>query len=389
MHDRYRLDTRLVHAGEPSPRIGGAVSAPIFQTSTYETGDESRYEDVRYHRLNNSPNHHILAGKLASAEGADNAVVTSSGMAAIASALLSCLSAGDHVLVQRGLYGGTWAFLTEDLAALNITHTVIDGAAPETWAAALQTNTRVLYMEAITNPLIAIGELAAAADFAGSNGLVSIIDATFASPVNLRPVSLGFDLVVHSATKYLNGHSDLVAGAIAGGAEPMARVLKTLSHYGGCLSPHGCFLLYRSLKTLGLRVRAANRGAAAMAAVLAEHPAVSRVAYPGLPDDPSHERAKRWFSGFGGMLAFELRGGTSAARQLIDQLELPIFAPSLGGTETLITVPALTTHLGISAADRAAQGISDGLTRISAGIEDPADLCEDLKAGLDTLVMKT
>jgi len=385
MNDDYRLDTRLVHAGEPSPRICGAVSAPIFQTSTYETGDEQRYEDVRYHRLNNSPNHRILAGKLASIEETDDAVVTGSGMAAISSALFSCLSAGDHLLVQRGLYGGTWSFISEDLTALGITFTVIDGAAPDTWAAAVTPSTRALYMEAITNPLLAIGELAAAASFAREHGLVSLIDATFASPVNLQPARLGFDLIIHSATKYLNGHSDLVAGAVAGRAAPMARVLKTLNHHGGCLSPHGCFLLYRSLKTLGLRVRAQNRAAEAMAQVLAAHPAVARVAYPGLPADPSHERAKRWFTGFGGMVSFELEGGATAARRLVSALRLAIFAPSLGGTETLITVPALTTHLALSPEERAAQGISDGLTRISAGIEDPRDLCADLQRGLDTL----
>jgi cystathionine beta-lyase/cystathionine gamma-synthase len=379
------LSTRLVHAGEASPRIGGALSAPIFQTSTYETGDEARYEDVRYHRLNNSPNHRILAAKLASAEGADEAVVTGSGMAAISTALLSCLEAGDHLLVQRGLYGGTFSLVTGELAAFGISHTFVDGADPDSWAAALRPETRALYVEAITNPLLEVGELAAAAAFARERGLTSLIDATFATPVNLRPLELGFDLVLHSASKYLNGHSDLVAGVIAGRAAPMARALHRLNHLGGCLSPHGCFLLYRGLKTLALRVRAQNEGAAALAAALAAHPAVVRVRYPGLPEDPSHQRASRWFSGFGGMLSFDLAGGAAAADALIARLTWAVYAPSLGGPETLITLPSRTTHLSVPRAERLQQGITDGLVRVSVGIEDPEDLTADFLRALDAI----
>lgn len=388
---RYRLSTRLVHAGEPSPRIGGALSAPVFQTSTYETGDEASCQDVRYHRLNNSPNHRILTEKLAAVEETEDALVTASGMAAISAALLSCLGAGDHLLVQRGVYGGTHTLLTDDLAALGIRHTFVDGRDPGQWERALQDRTRAFYAEAITNPLLEVGELAAVADFARAHGLTAIMDATFATPVNFRPARWGYDLVVHSATKYLNGHSDLVAGVVAGRAGAMERVRHRMNHLGGCLSPHGCFLLYRGLKTLDLRVRAQNRGAMAVAAALEAHPAVSMVRYPGLAGDPSHERARAFFTrdnpggGYGGMVSFELAGGAAAADALVAALRLPIYAPSLGGVETLITLPARTTHLGMRPEERAAAGISDGLVRISVGIEDPEDLVRDLRQALDRL----
>jgi len=378
----HKLSTRLVHAGEPRPRIGGAIAAPIFQTSTYETGDEAAYHEVRYHRLNNSPNHAALAGKLASVCGAEAACVCASGMAAISTALLAVLSAGDHALVQGGVYGGTQTLFSQDLPRLGISHSLIDGADPSSWATALTPATRVLYLETITNPLLTVPDLEAAVAFARVHGLVSVIDNTFATPVNLRPAELGFDLVLHSATKYLNGHSDLVCGAILGRAALIERTLHTLNHLGGCLSPHGCFLLHRGLKTLAVRVRAQCAGALALARALEAHPAVARVRYPGLASHPQHARAARLFAGFGGVLSFELRGGVAAVDAMIERLTLPIYAPSLGGVETLITLPARTTHLGMTPAERAAVGVTDSLTRVSVGLEDPDDLIADFRRAL-------
>ncbi len=379
----YReLGTRLIHAGEPEPRIEGAVSLPVFQSSTYEYRGERSYEDVRYIRLNNTPNHLVLHAKLAAIEEGEAAVVAASGMAAITTALLTVLRQGDHVLVQDALYGGTHAFVTRDLARFGIGHDVVDPERPETWRAALRPETRAIYVETMSNPLLRIPELEMVVGFAREHGLVSMIDNTFASPVNFRPCPFGFDLSIHSATKYLNGHTDIVAGAVIGRKDLVAEILHRLDHLGGTLDPHACFLLHRGLKTLALRVERQNAGALALARFLADHPAVARVAHPGLETHPAHARARAWFDGFGGMLAFEPRGGREAAERMFSKLTLPIVAPSLGGVETLVTRPATTSHAGLTPEEREAIGISDGLVRVSVGIEAVDELIEDFAGAL-------
>lgn len=385
-HDE-RLDTQLVHAGEPSPRFGGAVTMPVFQSSTFEHRTHGRYDDVRYLRLSNSPNHEVLHRKLAAIEGGEAALVTASGMAAVSAALLTVLRPGDHVLAQRTLYGGTHDLLTGMLARWGVAHDFIDGARPDTWNAALRPTTRAIYVEALTNPLLDVADLPAVARFARDHGLVSIIDSTFATPVLLRPLALGFDLVLHSATKYLNGHSDLVAGAIIGGATQVEEVRHTLNLLGGSLDPHACFLLHRGLKTLGVRVRQQCATALVVAQALHEHPRVRRVHYPGLPSHPGHARAKELLhGGFGGMLSFELASGTGSevevAERFVSRLRLPIDAPSLGGPESLVTRPAVTSHVGLDPEVRRGLGIGDGLVRMSVGLEDPADLVADLEQAL-------
>ena len=381
--DESRIDTQLVHAGEPSPRIEGAVVMPVFQSSTYEYGGQGRYDDVRYLRLNNSPNHEALHRKLAAIEGAEAALVTASGMAAISTALLSILRPGDHLLAQRTLYGGTHDLLTEHLARWGVEHDFIDAEDPSGWAEALRPTTRAIYVEALTNPLLEVADLPAVARFAAERGVVSLVDATFASPVLVRPATLGFDLVLHSATKYLNGHSDLVAGAIAGRAERVESIRHTLNLLGGSLDPHACALLHRGLKTLGVRVRQQCATALAVASMLAEHPRVARVHYPGLPSHPGHARAKELLhGGFSGMLSFELHGEVEAADRFVAALSLPVDAPSLGGPESLVTRPALTSHAGLDPEVRRGLGIGDGLVRMSVGLEDPRDLIEDLRQAL-------
>ncbi|EYF07981.1 trans-sulfuration enzyme family protein [Chondromyces apiculatus] len=380
-----RLETRLVHAGEPTPRADGAVAMPVFQSSTFtidRARGEAGYHDLRYIRLNNTPNQLALAAKLAAIEGGEAALVTGSGMAAISTTLLSLLGAGDHLLAQRELYGGTHALLTDNLPRLGIGATFIDAGAPASWKAALRPTTRVLYVEAISNPLLRIGDLAAAASFARAHGLVSIIDATFATPVNLRPIDLGFDLVLHSATKYLNGHSDIVAGALIGRAVLVEKTKHLLDHLGGSLDPHACFLLQRGLKTLSLRVRHQSASALTLARFLEAHPAVAAVHYPGLESHPDHARARPWFSGFGGVLSFELRGGVEAADRLIARARLPLHAPSLGGPETLLTRPATASHAGLTPEDRARAGLPDALLRLCVGLEAPEDLLADLDQAL-------
>jgi cystathionine gamma-synthase/cystathionine gamma-lyase/cystathionine beta-lyase len=303
-------------------------------------------------------------------------------MAAVTTALLSVLRAGDHLLASDCLYGGTHDFLTRHAEDLGWRYSFVDVHRPETWAAARTPQTRVFLCETITNPLMRVGLLREIADFARREDLLSVIDNTFASPVNFRPLQAGFDLCVHSATKYLGGHSDLVAGAVMGRGDLVDRVRRTLNLYGGSLDPHSGFLLARGIKTLALRVRAQNGNAAALASFLAGHPQVAAVNYAGLADHPDHQHAADLLSGFGGMLSLRLRGGETAAQALLEAVRLPYVAPSLGGVETLITRPATSSHAGMSPEDLERLGITPDLIRVSCGIEAAQDLIADFDQAL-------
>ncbi len=383
MTRRYqRIETKLVHAGEPEPRILGAVSLPVFQSAMFESAGETDYHAQKYIRLNNTPNHEALHRKLAALENAEAALVAASGMAAITTTLLSVVGAGDHLLAQRSLYGGTYDFITRDLPGFGVAFDLVDGNDPAGWEGRLRPETRAIYVETMTNPLLEVADLQAVVDFARAHGLVSIIDNTFATPVNFRPAEWGFDLSVHSGTKYLNGHSDIVAGAVIGRAELVERITHKLNHLGGSLDPHACFLLHRGLFTLALRMGQHNESALRIARFLDDHPAVDRVNYPGLENHPGHERARKLFDGFSGMLSFELKGGTTAVERFIDALSLPIIAPSLGSVHTLVTQPALTSHAGMSVEERAGLGITDSLVRLSVGIEATEDIIADFDHAL-------
>ncbi len=383
MKSYKRIETQLVHAGTPQPRILGAVAMPIFQSANYEYAGESHYDDLRYIRLNNTPNHIALHRLLSALEHAPDALVAASGMAAISTTLLSLLGAGDHVLAQNCLYGGTLDLLLNDFPRLGIEPTLIDADAPGSWAAALRPTTRAIYVEAMTNPLLEVADLRAVVAFAREHGLISVIDSTFATPVNFRPLDLGFDLVVHSATKYLNGHSDIVGGAVAGSRELIARITHRMNHLGGTMDPHAASLLHRGLKTLALRVRQQNQSALAIATFLRGHRAVARVNYPGLDTHPRHARARELFSGFGGMLSFELEGATERAVRFMQRVQIPIVAASLGGVETLLIRPAVSSHAGMTSEQRERLGISDRLIRMSVGIEATEELIEDLAQALE------
>ena len=378
-----RIETKLVHAGEPRPRIGGAIVMPIFQSAMFEYAGETSYHDLKYIRLNNTPNHRVLHGKIAALEGAEAALVTASGMAAISATLFTTLSAGDHLLAQSCLYGGTYDLLAHDFAKFGIAFDFIDADDRSSWKAALRPNTRALYVEAMTNPLLEVADLRGAAEFAREHGLVSIIDNTFATPVNFRPIELGFDLSLHSATKFLNGHSDIVGGAIAGRADLIERITHRLNHLGGSMDPHAAFLLGRGLKTLALRVRHQNQSALEIAQFLESHPAIARVNYAGLESHPRHARARELFDGFGGVLSFELKGSTERAEEFLGRTTLPAIAPSLGGVETLLTRPATTSHAGLTREERLRLGISDTLIRMSVGIEATEDILEDFARALE------
>ncbi len=381
------LETKLIHAGEPEPLINGSVSMPIFQSATFEYTGETSYHDLRYIRLNNTPNHVALHQKLAALENAEAALVAASGMAAISTTLLTILSSGDHLLAQECLYGGTHDFITKDLPALGILFDFIDGDDPDSWREQLRPNTKAIYVETMTNPLLQVADLKAVVEFGKAHGLVSLIDNTFASPVNFRPPEWGFDLSLHSCTKYLNGHSDIVAGAVIGRADLIEKITHKLNHLGGSLDPHACFLLHRGLKTLAIRVKYQNESALRIAQFLEKYPAIENVNYPGLERHPRHQRARELFDGFSGMLSFELKGGVEAAERFIQNTTLPTIAPSLGGVEMLITRPATTSHSGMSPEDRQTLGISDSLIRVSVGIEATEDIIEDFERALKALGM--
>ncbi len=380
-----RFETRVIHAGQTDPPPEGAVVMPIFQSAMYRADfdpPDAQYHDVRYIRLSNTPNHRLLHARLADLEGAESALVTASGMAAIATALLTVLEPGDHLIAQNCLYGGTRTFITQDLRALGIETTFVDATDPESWPAALRPRTRAVYVETISNPLMEVPELAAVVEFARAHDLVSMIDNTLASPALMRPPELGFDLSLHSATKYLNGHSDIVAGAVIGRGDLVRAVSRRLAHLGGSLDPHAAFLLGRGMMTLALRMERHCHNAMRVAEFLQAHPAVRRVNYPGLPSSPHHERARRYLDGASGMLSFEIEGGRDAAERLIALARIPTHAPSLGGVETLLTRPAATSHRGLSPEEREAAGVSDSLVRMSVGIESADDLVADLEQAL-------
>lgn len=377
-----RIDTKLIHSGEPSPRPSGSVSIPIYQSATFEYAGETDYHDLKYIRLNNTPNHDAVHKKLAELENAEAALVTASGMAAISTALLTVLSAGDHLLAQDCLYGGTHDLLTKDFAGFGLSYDFIKANDPDSWKSALRPNTKAIYVETMTNPLLSVIDLKAIVAFAREHGLISIIDNTFASPVNFRPAEHGFDISIHSGTKYLNGHSDIVAGACIGPADLIGKIKKKLDHLGGSMDPHAVFLLHRGMKTLALRVRYQNDSAHRIANFLEDHPAIERVNYPGLESHSGHRHAAELFDGYGGMLSFELKGDVADADAFIKKTTLPIAAPSLGGVESLITRPAVTSHAGMSPEDRNRLGITDKLIRVSVGIEATDDLIEDFDQAL-------
>ena len=375
-----KLDTMLIHAGEP--RIAGSVTMPIFQSSTYVTSERAGYHDIRYGRLSNTPSHDALHQKLAAAEGAEAALATTSGMAAISTALLTFLRAGDHLIAQDSLYGGTHDFISHDLTALGVEVTRVSGNDPGSWEKARRPQTKVFYCEAITNPLVRVADLEGIVAFARKHSIASVIDSTFATPLGFRPIDRGFDLAVHSATKYLNGHSDLIAGAVMGSRALIEKVKHKLDHLGGSLDAHACFLLQRGLKTLAVRFRQQSQTASELARFLERHPAVSRVYHPSLESHPDYARARKLLALPGAMLAFELRDAGRVPR-LFERMTLPIKAPSLGGCETLITQPAETSHAGLSPAERQRIGITDGTLRVSVGLEAAEDLIADFAQALE------
>lgn len=372
-----RPGTLCVHAGTHHDERTAGVGTPVFASSAFRHPHPSG-ENV-YPRYFNAPNQQAVARKIAALEQGEDALVFSSGMAAISTVLLAHLQPGDHAVFQADLYGGTHHFLEGDLARWGVRLTF--ARTVDEFAQALRPETRVLYVESPSNPLLRCVDLPVLAGLGRDRGILTVIDNTFATPLNQTPLALGLDVVVHSGTKYLNGHSDLNCGAVVASRAILRRVRECAMNLGGSLDAHACHLLERGLKTLALRVRQQNDNALRLARFLEAHPAVARVHYPGLPSHPEHALAARQMRGFGGMLSFELRQA-DRVHDVLGRFAVVTPALSLGGVESLICVPALTSHVSLPRAQRLACGITDGLMRVSVGIEDIEDLLEDFGRAL-------
>ncbi|MBT9189475.1 trans-sulfuration enzyme family protein [Zobellia russellii] len=372
------LNTICTHVGEvKDEQFKGAVS-PLYMSSSYA------FEDVdvkRYPRYFNTPNQEALCRKIAALEHTEAGLIFGSGMAAITTSLMAFLRAGDHIVLQQVLYGGTYNLIVEEFEKFGIEYSFTEGWRPEDFEQKIRSNTKVIYIETPSNPLLTITDMDAIAKLAKKHGLVSMIDNTFASPVNQNPIDFGIDIVIHSATKYMGGHSDILAGAVASTEENINKIFGLAKNFGGSLSDYTVWLLERSLKTMGLRVKAQNENAQRMAEYLEGSNAVTKVYYPGLKSHPDYELAKAQMNGFGGMLSFELHEDYDAAQF---QKELQLIKPSmsLAGVESTVLSPTKTSHALLSAEERAKQGILDGLIRFSVGIEEPEDLVADIEQAL-------
>lgn len=370
--------TLCVHAGAYLDERTGGVNSPIFTSSAYAYPNPNG-ENI-YPRYFNTPNQQVVARKLAALEKAEEGLVFASGMAAISTLLFSQLKPGDHAIFQNDLYGGTHQSVAVELARFGIELSF--ARTLEDFAAAIRSNTKTIYVESPSNPLLRCLDLAAVAELGRDSKVLTMVDNTFATPINQNPIELGMDIVVHSATKYLNGHSDLNAGVVVSSAKVIRQVARSAVNLGGMLDSHACYQLERGMKTLALRVKQHNENALRIARFLQSHPAVARVNYPGLPEHPDHEAAARQMRGFGGMLSFELHEPRHV-QELFARLRVAKPALSLGGVETLVCVPSLTSHVGLTPEERRQAGISDGLIRASIGIEDADDLVEDFRAAME------
>jgi cystathionine beta-lyase/cystathionine gamma-synthase len=381
LSDNARFSTICIHAGqEPDPSTG-AIITPIFQTSTYVQDELGRHKGYEYARTQN-PTRAALERNIAAIEGGKAACAFASGMAAIG-AVATLLRAGDHVIVTDNTYGGTFRLFDKVLTKFGLSFTYVDSSRPELIEAAMRPETKLLFVETPTNPVLRLTDIARAAEIAHAHDARLLVDNTFASPCVQRPIEFGTDLVVHSTTKYLNGHSDSVGGVVVAVRDDDIEWLKFIQNAeGAILGPFDSWLVLRGTKTLAVRMAQHNTNAMALAEFLAGHPAVTQVIYPGLPSHPQHELARRQMRGFGGMLSFDL-GTFENARRVCNRVRLMALAESLGGVETLISHPATMTHASVPAERRAAIGLTDSMVRISVGIEDPQDLIDDLRQALD------
>ncbi|HMJ18954.1 MAG TPA: PLP-dependent aspartate aminotransferase family protein [Gemmatimonadaceae bacterium] len=375
------LSTTAIHGGAQRSAPGMGVSSPLVQSVNFaqETGTS---EGLLYTRYGNTPNAVVVQKRLAALEGAESALVLSSGMGATACAMLALLRSGDHLVTSSWIYGGTRKLFTEDLIGMGIEVTMVNPMEPRGWRKALRKNTRVVFLESPVNPTCRVIELGSLQNLAHNEGIALVVDSTFASPVNFRPLEHGVDVVIHSATKYLNGHHDILAGVVCGSEPFIDEVRRKMTVWGQAPDPFACWLLERGLKTIDVRVKRQNENAMRIAEWCSKRPEVAKVHYPGLTTHPDHKIAKALLDGFGGMLAIELKGGGVAAVKFVKKLHIFTYAASLGGVDSLIIEPRYSSHEHMTPDEREKIGIPDGFLRMSIGIENAEDLIADIEQAL-------
>lgn len=378
---KFGINTLCTHAGELEDTVFKGAVSPLYMSTSYA------FEDVevkRYPRYFNTPNQVALAKKMAALEHGEDALIFGSGMAAVSTALMAFLHKGDHVVFQNTLYGGTSNLIIEEFSKFGIEYSFTKDFKAESFETEIKDNTKVIYIETPSNPLLTITDIRAIAKLAKKHNLVSMIDNTFASPVNQNPIDLGIDIVIHSATKYMGGHSDILAGTVIASEKHIETIFELAKNFGGSLSDYTVWLLERSIKTMALRVKRQNKNAKKIARFLETHPDVEKVYYPGLKSHPEHDLAKSQMKGFGGMLSFELKEGLDAS---IFQKKLKLIksSMSLAGVESTMITPTLTSHALLTPEEREAQGIKDGLIRFSVGIEEKEDLINDLEQAINAI----
>jgi cystathionine beta-lyase/cystathionine gamma-synthase len=386
---KHHPETEAVRGGTDLAKKNGPLATPIYQTSTFEVTDNEQQlrvtpTDQFYTRYGN-PTHSVAEAAIAELEGTDAALLFASGMSAITTTVLALTKSGDHIVAQRDIYGGATKFFSQWLPKFGVEITFVDTVEYDQHARAIRPNTKLLYLESPTNPTLRVVDLRRAGELARERGILTMIDSTFATPINQRPSEFGIDLVMHSGTKYFAGHSDLICGVVSGPRELIAKIKETRTTLGGVMDPHAAWLLLRGIKTLAVRVQRQNENALQVARFLAGHSKVRRVHYPFLEGHPQRALAIEQMRGGGGVLSFEVDGSGEDARRLTESLNLFTLAPSLGGVDSLVTIPVLTSHAMISAEQRAKMGVTEQLIRLSVGIENPGDLIADLEQALNVV----
>jgi cystathionine beta-lyase/cystathionine gamma-synthase len=391
-HSSQHSETKAVRGATDLNRKNGPLSTPIYQTSTFEVTDNDEQlrttgSDHFYTRYGN-PTNTVAEKTVAALEGVDAALTFSSGMGAITTTLMALLKSSDHVVAQRDIYGGVNKFLSQWLPKMGIETTFVDTTEYEQHARAIRPNTKLLYLESPTNPTLRVVDFKKVAELAKQKKLISMIDSTFGTPINQRPAEFGIDLIMHSGTKYLGGHSDLICGVVAGRQELIDKIWETRTTLGNCMDPHASWALVRGMKTLAVRVVRQNENAQRVAVFLSEHAKVRRVHYPFLKSHPQYALAREQMKGGGGMVSFEVEGSGEDARRLSEAMRLFTLAPSLGGVESLVSIPVLTSHLTVPPEERRRIGITEQLIRLSVGIENADDLIADLEHALEAVAAR-
>ena len=389
---RYQAETKAVRGAANLEKKNGPLATPIYQTSTFEVTDNEEelratHTDHFYTRYGN-PTNTVAEQTIAALEGVDAALTFASGMGAITTTLMALLKSGDHIVAQRDIYGGVSKFLSQWLPKMGIETTFVDTTEYEQHERAIRPNTKLLYLESPTNPTLRVVDLKLVAAVAKRHNILSMIDSTFGTPVNQHPAEFGIDLVMHSGTKYLGGHTDLICGVVAGRQELTKKIWETRTTLGNCMDPHASWMLVRGLKTLAVRVARQNENALRVAGFLAENAKVRKVHYPFLKSHAQHGLAREQMKGGGGMVSFEVEGSGDDARRVSEAMRLFTLAPSLGGVESLVSIPVLTSHAMVPAAERAKMGVTEQLIRLSVGIESAEDLIGDLERALEAVAAR-